>query len=234
MVAGPVRGRRADELAPCVLDLPVGTGWTDLRGGNNSNSSADEAQLAALRATAAQLGQLAAALEGHCACPAMTAGPDVSFLCPCHPLPTVCCAADYVAHTLEAATQVLTSEQWFAPGAAPAAGCRQVFTSTARRLNRVLAHAWFHHRPVFLAHEQAHGTAAAFLALAQQHQWLEPRSRLLPPEAGAPPDDDGVANVKEGGLKPATVSVAPPRRPAQGTLCEVERYKDDDEDDDDD
>ena len=77
-----------------------------------------------------------------------------------------CCAIDYILHTLDSATALLTSSKAFNSRInIPPASLRH-FCSLARRLSRIFAHAYFHRREAFEQAEAETSLWARFLALS--------------------------------------------------------------------
>lgn len=116
-------------------------------------------------------------------CPQMCCGSQ-QYLCAPHSAPRECCAPDYMVHTLDAATSALTSSREFSsrlvlrPGLAAS-----VFPNQARRLYRIMSHAWRHHAPLFSEFEASTRTAARFTALARTHRLLSADQFLIPDAA---------------------------------------------------
>lgn len=116
-------------------------------------------------------------------CPQMCCGAQ-QYLCAPHTAPRECCAPDYMVHTLDAATSALTSSRDFSsrlvlrPGLAAS-----VFPNQARRLYRILSHAWRHHAGIFAEFEATTRTAARFTALCRTHRLLSADQFLIPDSA---------------------------------------------------
>lgn len=127
-----------------------------------------------MRLLCVQLNDFIVALQQVCAgdkmpeCHEMKAG-EWLYLCASHQTPQNCSAIDYCVHTLDAAIAVLNSNKFFPSRyswfharyfhrvslcrvSVPQASMKQ-FPSIARRLYRIFAHAWYHHREVFDAFE---------------------------------------------------------------------------------
>jgi hypothetical protein len=123
-------------------------------------------------------------------CPEMRAS-EWQFLCAVHESPKSCCAIDYCCHTLDWATNIVTSQKIFPSrlslGAGDAvdergAGVKHL-TNIFRRLHRIFAHAWFQHRGVFWQVETQTGLYVLFKTVCDTYNLLPPENYKLPPEA---------------------------------------------------
>ncbi|KAJ3076070.1 hypothetical protein HDU98_005762 [Podochytrium sp. JEL0797] len=106
-----------------------------------------------LRQTCLELNQLVAALLPECLpaaenCSEMKAG-EWQYLCAAHPDPQACSAIDYIIHTIDSTTALLNNPKYFPSRVTIPTTSQKHFASIARRLYRVFAHAWYHHREVF-------------------------------------------------------------------------------------
>ena len=83
-------------------------------------------------------------------CPEMKAG-EWLYLCAAHATVNEheCCAIDYITHTLDGATALLNSTRYFPSRLSIADTSLKHFTSIVRRLYRIFAHTYFHHRDLF-------------------------------------------------------------------------------------
>ncbi|KAK6579907.1 hypothetical protein PZA11_007615 [Diplocarpon coronariae] len=123
-------------------------------------------------------------------CPEMRAS-EWQFLCAVHESPKSCCAIDYCCHTLDWATNIVTSQKIFPSrlslGAGDAvdergAGVKHL-TNIFRRLHRIFAHAWFQHRGVFWQVEGQTGLYVLFKSVCDTFDLLPAENYKLPPEA---------------------------------------------------
>ncbi|CZR62385.1 related to cell cycle regulation Mob3 [Phialocephala subalpina] len=123
-------------------------------------------------------------------CPEMRAS-EWQFLCAVHESPKSCCAIDYCCHTLDWATNIVTSQKIFPSrlslGAGDAvdergAGVKHL-TNIFRRLHRIFAHAWFQHRGVFWQVEGQTGLYVLFKMVCDSYDLLPAENYKLPPEA---------------------------------------------------
>ncbi|KAF7900577.1 uncharacterized protein EAF01_007879 [Botrytis porri] len=123
-------------------------------------------------------------------CPEMRAS-EWQFLCAVHESPKSCCAIDYCCHTLDWATNIVTSQKIFPSRLSMAAGDAmddrgagvKHLINIFRRLHRIFAHAWFQHRGVFWQVEGQTGLYVLFKTVCDMHELLPPENYKLPPEA---------------------------------------------------
>ena len=94
-----------------------------------------------------------------------------------------CCAIDYILHTLDSATALLNSPRAFPSRLQIPATSHRHFSSLARRLGRIFAHAYFHHREAFEQAEAESSLYARFLALSSKFELVPAEFLPIPPEA---------------------------------------------------
>ncbi|GBE87574.1 hypothetical protein SCP_1102510 [Sparassis crispa] len=137
-------------------------------------------------------------------CPEMKAG-EWLYLCVAHGNDGAmeqCCAIDYILHTLDGATALLNSPRAFPSRLSIPPASHRHFSSLARRLSRIFAHAYFHHRAAFAQAEAESALYARFLALTARFN-LVPVEFLVVPQRfasyvnGTDDDDDEEARNKE-------------------------------------
>ncbi|KAI9293072.1 Mob1/phocein [Neoconidiobolus thromboides FSU 785] len=117
-----------------------------------------------------ELSYMVVQLQNECnskTCPEMKAS-EFFFLCACHPSPQGCCAIDYIVHTLDGAISLLNNPKYF-----PSSSIKH-FLSISRRLYRIFAHAYFHHKEVFEIFENQHRLYRRFLKLSEQYSLIPP------------------------------------------------------------
>ncbi|KAL4807401.1 Mob1/phocein [Aspergillus unguis] len=122
-------------------------------------------------------------------CPEMRAS-EWQYLCAVHDPPKACCAIDYCCHTLDWATNILTSPKHFPSrltlgsesGGGLQAGLRHL-TNIFRRLYRIFAHAWFQHREVFWQVEGHDGLYMFFKTVCDLYNLIPADNYTVPPEA---------------------------------------------------
>lgn len=139
-------------------------------------------------------------------CPEMRAS-EWQYLCAVHDPPKSCCAIDYCCHTLDWATNTLTSPKYFPSrltlgseaGGGPQASMRHL-TNIFRRLYRIFAHAWFQHRDVFWEVEGHDGLYVFFKTVCDMFHLIPEDNYTIPPEAEGPdallPKADEATDVK--------------------------------------
>lgn len=125
-------------------------------------------------------------------CPEMRAS-EWQYLCAVHDPPKSCCAIDYCCHTLDWATNILTSPKYFPSrltlgseaGGGPQASMRHL-TNIFRRLYRIFAHAWFQHRGVFWQVEGHDGLYVFFKTVCDVYNLIPEDNYTIPAEAEGP------------------------------------------------
>jgi hypothetical protein len=123
-------------------------------------------------------------------CPEMRAS-EWQFLCAVHETPKSCCAIDYCCHTLDWATNIVTSQKIFPSRLSLGGGDTGDDRGTGvkhlinifRRLHRIFAHAWFQHREVFWRIEGQTGLYILFKTVCDNYELLPAEIYKLPPEA---------------------------------------------------
>ncbi|KAH7882475.1 Mob1/phocein [Phlebopus sp. FC_14] len=139
-------------------------------------------------------------------CPQMKAG-EWLYLCVAHGNDGAmeqCCAIDYILHTLDSATALLNSPRAFPSRMSIPQTSYKHFSSLARRLGRIFAHAYFQHREVFQQAEAESSLYARFLKLTTQFD-LIPSDFLVIPEHAMHPDRVGCEDVEPPRLLAAAV-----------------------------
>ncbi|CZT43849.1 related to cell cycle regulation Mob3 [Rhynchosporium secalis] len=152
-------------------------------------------------------------------CPEMRAS-EWQFLCAVHESPKSCCAIDYCCHTLDWATNIVTSQKIFPSrlslGAGDAvdergAGVKHL-TNIFRRLHRIFAHAWFQHRGVFWQVEGQTGLYVLFKTVCDTYDLLPAENYKLPPEAeGLEPVEElraPVPSIMKAASTPSNISMS--------------------------
>ncbi|KAJ5974466.1 hypothetical protein N7481_011676 [Penicillium waksmanii] len=122
-------------------------------------------------------------------CPEMRAS-EWQYLCAVHEPPKSCCAIDYCCHTLDWATNTLTSPKNFPSrltlgsetAGGPQASMRHL-TNIFRRLYRIFAHAWFQHRNVFWEVEGNDGLYVFFKTVCDMYNLIPEDNYTIPAEA---------------------------------------------------
>ncbi len=113
-------------------------------------------------------------------CPTMTATPQWEFLCAAHgPQPRKCCAIDYIVQLLAQTSATLNNSDLFPTRHRVSEKMAAQFGPLARRLYRIFAHGYYHHRSIFLRFESAHHLTRRFLRFVD-HYGLMPAQQCVP------------------------------------------------------
>ncbi|KAI8865876.1 putative cell cycle-associated protein, partial [Ramicandelaber brevisporus] len=107
------------------------------------------------------------------------------FLCAVHgpaaeTSPSASMSAAYSVHQLNAAILTLANPRLFPSRAAIPAAARKELTSIARRLYRIFAHAYYHHRAVFDAFERESRLFARLCHLNAAHRLIQAKLLIIP------------------------------------------------------
>ncbi|CAG8518075.1 3569_t:CDS:2 [Acaulospora morrowiae] len=135
-----------------------------------------------LRQLCLELNYLVVQLESECnrqSCPDMKAD-EWMYLCAAHPTPMNCCAIDYIVHTLDGATTMLNSHKHFPSRISISNNSVKHYQSIARRLYRIFAHAWFHHREVFESFENETFLYGRFMKLSDRYGLVAKNLLIIP------------------------------------------------------
>ncbi|KAF9085212.1 hypothetical protein BGX23_009879 [Mortierella sp. AD031] len=139
-----------------------------------------------------ELNYLIVHLEPECTpevCPEMRAE-EWMYYCATHPTPRECCAIDYLTHTLDGASALLNNVKFFPSRICVPEGSVKNFQSIARRLYRIFAHAYFHHRDIFDGFEAETSLYDRFLKLSRARKLITDKLIIIP---SLNSDDDSVA-----------------------------------------
>lgn len=122
-------------------------------------------------------------------CPEMRAS-EWQYLCAVHDPPKSCCAIDYCCHTLDWASNVLTSQKNFPSrltlGSDTTGGSQQGMrhlTNIFRRVYRIFAHAWFQHRASFWEVEGKKGLYIFFKTVCDAYTLIPEENYTISSEA---------------------------------------------------
>ncbi|KAJ2659195.1 hypothetical protein IWW48_003631 [Coemansia sp. RSA 1200] len=151
-----------------------------------------------MRQVCIELGFYISLLRKECTdsrCPVMRAG-EATYYCAGHGHPRPCSAIGYAVHTIDYAVQQLSGGSSSSSSllAAIDAEENQIngggllslkhFQSMVRRLYRIFAHTYFHHRDLFEQQESATYLYARFVRLARKYE-LTPESLVTIPDLPA-------------------------------------------------
>ncbi|KAJ2715298.1 hypothetical protein H4R19_001281 [Coemansia spiralis] len=132
-----------------------------------------------MRQICIEMGLYVAQIHKECteeACPAMQANGS-PFYCAAHGRPRACSAIGYAVHTLDSAVRLLGSAF---PDGSTSDGVRKHLQPMMRRLYRIFAHAYFHHREFFERQEAASYLYARFVRLGRKHALLPAEQLTIP------------------------------------------------------
>ncbi|KAG0169796.1 MOB member 4, phocein [Apophysomyces sp. BC1034] len=152
-----------------------------------------------LRQVCLELSLLVVALESECTkenCPEMKADGWL-YLCAAHPSTQSCPAIDYIIHTLDGATLLLNNSKYFPSRISVPELSLKHFQSIARRLYRIFAHAYYHHREIYETFENETSLYARFLLLSQVYE-LIPASLVSIPDSTSKTTTDEQDSMSEG------------------------------------
>lgn len=93
--------------------------------------------------------------------------------------PQECCALDYCIHTMDGSTALINSTEHFPSRVRVPSQSVKLFGSMMRRLYRVFAHAFYHHRDEFDDCESKTALCKRFIRLVSDFELLP--SRMLVP-----------------------------------------------------
>jgi hypothetical protein len=93
-----------------------------------------------------------------------------------------CCAFDYMTHTLDGASSLLHNPKYFPARVTMPSGASQQFSNIARRLYRVFAHAYFHHRSTYFTFENDCKVHARFREFVTSFDLMSKDAVLVPSE----------------------------------------------------
>ena len=118
----------------------------------------------------------------HQTCPKMKATDEWLFLCACHKTPQECSAMDYSLHTMDGAATVLNSQRYFAERdhIPQEKETFQLFSNMLRRLYRIFAHAYYHHRETFNAFESKRFLCERFVRFGLVNKLINKKHLIMP------------------------------------------------------
>lgn len=143
-----------------------------------------------LRQFVLELNLVLVALAGECTpetCPKMTASNDWQYLCAAHRKPQDCAAINYITHTIDGSTALLTARPCppRSESEIHTTGVKH-FQSMSRRLYRIFAHVYFHHRATFDLVEGKTRLCARFQHFVMRFELMSRSMLLVPPDSIAP------------------------------------------------
>ena len=135
-----------------------------------------------LRRFTMELGSLVALLEGVCTastCPLMKCTDEWEYFCAAHEPPEQCCAIDYFIHTLKQTSDTLNDTKLFHSRVSIPKPAAKHFQSIARRLYRLFAHCFFHHREVFDQFEEERHLYERFTRFINLHRMMPKKQQII-------------------------------------------------------
>ncbi|KAK6097800.1 hypothetical protein BDV3_001660 [Batrachochytrium dendrobatidis] len=137
-----------------------------------------------LRQVCNELNSLFVILAEEClpsTCPDMKAA-EWLYLCAAHPSPQPCSAIDYIVHTIDGASALLNNSGMFPSRVTIPKESVKHLHNIARRLYRIFAHAYFHHREVFVEFEMTTHLYERFLELTTKRYPMISEKLVIIPE----------------------------------------------------
>jgi len=116
-------------------------------------------------------------------CPKMTASNEWQYLCAAHRKPQECAAIDYMMHAIDGSTALLTNAKHFTVRSRVPPSNAKYFQSMARRLYRIFAHVFYHHRQIFDNLETERHLCARFSHFVMKYKLMSPSMLLVPQDA---------------------------------------------------
>merc|ERR1712137_4868 len=135
-----------------------------------------------LRQFTMELGNLVVMLDGVCTaitCPLMKCTDEWEYFCAAHEPPQQCCAIDYFIHTLKQTADTLNDTKLFYSRVSIPKGSVKHFQSISRRLYRLFAHCFFHHREVFDAFEEEHLLCERFTRFISKYRLVPKKQQII-------------------------------------------------------
>ncbi|ETO03999.1 hypothetical protein RFI_33403, partial [Reticulomyxa filosa] len=112
-------------------------------------------------------------------CPKMQATDQYSYRCAAHGEPADCNAMNYATHTIDDFTKVFQTKKFFPSryGSNIPEQAMQQYTSCARRVYRIFAHAYHHHQMEFEEFENEYCLCSRFMTFVHMYN-LIPKAHL--------------------------------------------------------
>eukprot|EP01137_Pigoraptor_chileana_P028417 Opistho-2@12357 len=153
-----------------ILELPEG-------------QDSDLWQYEHLRQFCFELNHLIVSLQDACtalSCPQMKATDEWLYLCAAHKQPQECSAIDYAVHTLDGTSALLNSNKYFPSRVTIPPASAKHFQSIARRVYRIFAHAFFHHRDIYDQFENETSLCARFVKFSIMFDLIPANLLIIP------------------------------------------------------
>ncbi|KCV70164.1 hypothetical protein H696_03623 [Fonticula alba] len=137
-----------------------------------------------LRYICMQLELLAAKLVDVCTpatCKQMFATPNELYLCATHTRPKECPAIDYINHLLDSTSALFHNNKYFPSRVTVSQSSADAhFSSTSRRLYRILAHVYFNHPQDFWNFDPEGVLLRHFHLLSVEYKLIDPDNLIIP------------------------------------------------------
>jgi len=107
-------------------------------------------------------------------CPKMQATTQFSYRCAAHDKPADCSAMNYATHTIDDFTKAFHNKKFFPSrfGNNIPEQAMQQYTSCARRVYRIFAHAYHHHQMEFVEYEDEHFLCSRFMVFVHIYKLI--------------------------------------------------------------
>merc|ERR1711879_337191 len=135
-----------------------------------------------LRQFTMELGNLVVLLDGVCTaitCPLMKCTDEWEYFCAAHDPPQQCCAIDYFIHTLKQTADTLNDTKLFHSRVSIPKGSAKHFQSMCRRLYRLFAHCFFHHKDIFEEYEAEHHLCERFSSFISKYRLVPKKQQII-------------------------------------------------------
>ena len=122
----------------------------------------------------------------HCTsktCPKMTANETWLYMCAAHKQTKECSAIDYMIHSIDHSTALLHHSSNFNSRVTIPASSQKHLLSIVRRLYRLFAHAYYHHKDIFYKFEMQMHLCARFTHFARRFKMMGPDLFIIPEDA---------------------------------------------------
>lgn len=113
-------------------------------------------------------------------CPQMKATDEWLYLCAAHKQPNECSAIDYINHTLDSSVALLNNSKHFPSRLSIPKSSMKHLQSIARRLYRIFAHTYFHHRTVYEEFENQSSLCKRFVHFSLVYKLIPKKLLIIP------------------------------------------------------
>ena len=180
-----VQGKRRSDMVykiPCddPASIWLSSGW---QSPGNFYADLPSLQYEVIRRFLADFNRLLTEVEDECSCAAMIATEEWHFLCAAHRKPQECSAFDYMRHTVDGSIALVLSTRNFSDRKKIDPENAKMFVSMLRRLYRIFAHLFFHHRELFLRYEESNNFCQKFTAFVKEFSLVTDDTLIIPSDA---------------------------------------------------